>query len=167
MRKLGEFRFLLLAWACAGALAPALAQAAYSDCRTCHFDTTPENTAPDLTGYFIQPGHHPVRVNYPARADFKQPGGTEAGILYFDQNGNGALDPDEIQIFSSALTSGSVSASATRTRAPRKTQLDTWVIDCASCHAEHGATAPEPDHPPDYVRPAGGEQFLCVTCHNL
>lgn len=164
MRTLQGFRILLLALPIA--FAPAGASAEYSDCRTCHFDTPIDGDAPDLTDYFVQPGHHPVRVSYPSRTDYNQPSGSQSGILFFDRNGNGLPDADEIQIFSSAATTTSL-APSTRSRSPKKAALDSWVIDCASCHAEHGTTTPDPTHTADYVRGAGGERLLCVTCHNL
>ncbi|NMG75789.1 hypothetical protein [Aromatoleum diolicum] len=149
----------------------AAARAEYSDCRTCHYATSVDNAAPDLTGYFVAPGHHPVRVSYPSRADYHQPGGSQSGILFFDQNGNGQADPDEIQLFSSSTTS-TTGTTGTRTRSSKATPKGTadaisWVIDCASCHTEHGTTTPDPTHTADYVRGAGGERLLCTTCHNL
>lgn len=146
------------------------ARADYSDCRTCHYATVIDASAPDYTGYFVDPGHHPVRVSYPVTAEYNQPAGIDTDILFFDRNGNGIPDLDEVQIFNSALTT---SATTTTTRSkgtkggPKNTATTTWVIDCASCHTEHGTTAPDPTHPADYVRNAGGDQWLCITCHRL
>lgn len=156
------------------ALAPAALQADYSDCRTCHYATTVDGSTPDYTDYFIDPGHHPVRVTYPNSLDYNQPASSTAGLQFFDQNGNGAADPDEIQIFSSSVLSTSTTSGTTtkgkgtkggpKTTAPSS---DSWVIDCASCHTEHGTSPPDPNHPPDYLRTAGGDRFLCLTCHRL
>lgn len=121
----------------------------YSDCRTCHYATSIGSTAPDFTGYFVAAGHHPVRVGYPVVPDYNQPAGATTGILFFDLNGNGVPDPDEIQLFSSTASG------------------NTWMIDCASCHIEHGLTPPDPLHVPDYVRRAGSAPLLCITCHKL
>lgn len=148
----------------------AAAHAEYSDCRTCHFATSLDGSAPDLTAYFVATGHHPVRVSYPVRADYHQPGGAQSGILFFDRNGNGLADPDEIQIFNSTSTVSTTTG--TRSRSSKATpkgaaEIVNWVIDCASCHTEHGTTTPDPTHTADYVRAAGGEQLLCTTCHNL
>ena len=144
MRTTRKFRFLLLALATL--LASLAASAEYSDCRNCHFDVPPDGATPDFSGYFQLVGHHPVRIAYPARSDYRQPGLSQGGIRFFDRNGNGKVDADEIQIF--------------RIRGE-------WVIDCASCHVEHGLTATVADHPTDYVRSAGGATHLCITCHNL
>lgn len=133
------------------AFAPSAPRAEYSDCRTCHYATAIDGGTPDYTAYFVAPGHHPVRVSYPANAEYNQPGGAATGLLFFDHNGNGAADPDEIQIFNSGAATSS----------------DSWVIDCASCHAEHGGTPPDPGHAPDYLRTAGGDHRLCLTCHRL
>ena len=144
------------------------AHAEYSDCRTCHYATI--DGTPDLTSYFVAEGHHPVRVSYPVRPDYHQPGGALSGILFFDRNGNGLPDPDEIQIFSSTVTTATTTTTKTRsTKSGPKSALDTttWVIDCASCHTEHGSTVTDPTPNADYVRRAGGEHWLCLTCHNL
>lgn len=127
-------------------LAPLAAWPEYSDCRNCHFDVPPDDVTPDFTGHFQLVGHHPVRIAYPARPDYQQPEFVQGGIRFFDRNGNGKADSDEIQIF--------------RSRGE-------WVIDCASCHVEHGVAATVADHPPDYVRSAGGPPHLCITCHKL
>lgn len=132
--------------------APTATLADYADCRTCHYATAPDATAPDYTNYFVAKGHHPVRVSYPARTEYNQPPNVVADIQFWDLNGNGLPDPDEIQLFSSTLTG---------------TTTGSWTIDCASCHTEHGITAPNPSHPADYVRPAGGDRWLCLTCHRL
>lgn len=151
-------------------LGAGVARAEYSDCRSCHYATAIDSTAPDYTGYFLAPGHHPVRVSYPARADYNQPAGAATGVLFFDLNGNGVPDPDEIQLFSStALTPATGTTTTTRVKGKVKSTAitDTWVIDCASCHIEHGIAPPDPLHSADYVRRAGGERLLCLTCHNL
>ncbi|MBD5800699.1 hypothetical protein AZOA_00990 [Azoarcus sp. Aa7] len=147
------------------------AHADYSDCRTCHYATNVDSATPDLTGYFVDPGHHPVRVSYPIRADYHLPATTSAtGVLFFDNNGNGVPDPDEIQLFNSSVLSDTTgTGTATRAKGKPKNSAitDTWVIDCASCHIEHGLTPPDPQHATDYVRRAGGERLLCLTCHNM
>lgn len=168
MHTLRRIRILLIALA--PALVPAPTRADYSDCRTCHYATSPDGTAPDLTSHFIDPGHHPVRVSYPADPYYNQPGGTQSGILFFDRNGNGSADADEIQIFSSTLTTSSTTGTrskGSKGNSKNTTTLESWVIDCASCHIEHGTTAPDPAHPADYVRGAGGERLQCTTCHRL
>lgn len=165
-------------FALTAACTPVATLAEYSDCRTCHYATPVDGTAPDYTNYFTAPGHHPVRVNYPTAGDFNQPLATVSGIQFFDLNGNSQPDPDEIQLFSSTLTGTTTTVTTTTTTTTRskgsKTvkasatlTLSTWVIDCASCHSEHGTTAPDPNHPPDYLRGAGGERWLCLTCHRL
>lgn len=147
------------------------AHADYSDCRTCHYATNIDPNAPDLTGYFVDPGHHPVRVSYPIRADYNlPPTTTTTGILFFDRNANGVPDPDEIQLFSSSLLSGTTgTGTTTRTKGKQKTTAttDTWMIDCASCHIEHGLAPLDPQHTADYLRGAGEERLMCLTCHNL
>lgn len=158
----------LLAASLTAFVAVTSARADYSDCRTCHYATTPDGSAPDFTAHFVDPGHHPVRVSYPVRAEYHQPPNAISGIMFFDRNGNNLPDPDEIQIFSSSTINGT---GGTTTRAKGKTKntatTDTWLIDCASCHIEHGLTPPDPSHAVDYVRDAASGHRICVTCHNL
>lgn len=153
------------------ALAPTGIRAEYSDCRNCHYAIAIES-APDYTGYFVDPGHHPVRVSYPTSPDFNWPSGTASGLLFFDHNGDGTADPDEIQIFDSSTLTTTSTTTSTRGKGtkggPKSTATsESWVIDCASCHTEHGSTTPDPDHPSDYLRTAGGPHRLCLTCHRL
>jgi hypothetical protein len=125
--------------------AVASARAEYSDCRDCHNAVAPDAGASDYTDYFLTPGHHPVRVSYPLRADFHAPTTTQLSISFFDRDGDGSIDTDEIQIFRSNSD---------------------WIIDCASCHIEHGTGLADPQHPPAYVRDTAGDR-VCTTCHNL
>lgn len=125
--------------------AVASAHAGYSDCRDCHNAVAPDDGASDYTDYFSTPGHHPVRVSYPQRADFHPPTTTQSSIRFFDRDGDGRVDTDEIQIFRSRTG---------------------WIIDCSSCHIEHGTGTPDPRHPPAYVRDTAGDR-VCITCHNL
>lgn len=163
--------FSLLLMATTAISGAGTAHADYSDCRTCHYATGIDSTTPDLTGYFVNPGHHPVRVNYPIRSDYNLPATTTTtGILFFDRNANGLPDPDEIQLFSSSVLTGtSGTGTTTRSKGKPKTNVttETWVIDCASCHIEHGLTPTDPQHAADYVRGAGGSHMLCTTCHNM
>ena len=122
------------------------AHAEYVDCQVCHFETNPDSQAPDFTSYFAVQGHHPVRTTYPTRTDYNQPPVVQAGILFFDLDGDGLPGLGEVQIY-------------------RTTEGE--LIDCASCHMEHGILPPDPAHPVSYLRATQSGQSLCVTCHRL
>lgn len=121
-------------------------RADYQDCRSCHYAVLPESTAPDFTNYFNTPGHHPVHVAYPAKAEYNATDAVVADILFFDRDGDGLPGPDEVQIFRS---------------------IDGDMIECSSCHVEHGIGPPATNHPVEYVRSATANNVLCGFCHNL
>lgn len=94
--------------------------------------------------------HHPVGIPYPsglaARDAFIAPNGQSAGITFFDRNGNGQPDSNEVQLYS-------VNGAAT--------------IECATCHIEHGTTPRPANAPPDvYLRVKNIGSALCTTCHS-
>ena len=94
--------------------------------------------------------HHPVGIAYPsgstANDDFKAPNGQIDGITFFDRNGNGQPDSNEVQLYD-------VNGEAT--------------IECATCHIEHGTTPLPADAPADvYLRVKNTGSALCSTCHN-
>lgn len=120
------------------------AHAAYSDCGMCHLDPTPGSGAKDYFEYFAIPQRrHPTGIAYPAAQDpdFFRPTAVAGDIAFFDQNGNGLADPDEVQLFGSDGT-----------------------VECASCHREHGQ-APPPAQPHMYLRVAA--DLLCLVCHRV
>lgn len=137
------FQFLL---AGVTVLPGTIVHAEYVDCRTCHFEVSPDNQAPDFTSYFTAEGHHPVRTAYPSQTDYNQPPFVQAEILYFDLDGDGQPGTGDVQIYRTTLGE---------------------VIDCASCHMEHGILPPDPTHPVSYLRATQPGQSLCVTCHRL
>jgi Doubled CXXCH motif (Paired_CXXCH_1) len=118
-------------------------------CRFCHAPNGAAR-AKDFSSIYAHPkAHHPVGVNYPlaAQADsnFKLPNGQSADIAFFDRNGNGQPDSDEIQLFGA---NGAV------------------TVECASCHKEHGSSPVSGNAPADlYLRVANVGSALCITCH--
>ena len=120
------------------------------DCRSCHS----LNAAPDVEDYsriYANPSsHHPVGAKYPAGSDakpgFNSPNGHNSGSTFFDKNGNGQPDDDEIQLFG---------------------ERDAAMIECASCHRGHGdASAPANTIRNHYLRFDNTGSALCITCHN-
>ncbi len=118
------------------------ASGAYLDCRMCHLDPVPGSTARDYFEYFASPRmQHPTGVAYPwtGNQDFIGATTLADGIFFFDTNGNGVADVDEVQLFGISAT-----------------------IECSSCHREHGDGPPPPD-PNMYLRLANGA--VCLVCH--
>ena len=114
------------------------------DCRTCH---APDGAtgARDFSHIYAKPSsHHPVGVKYSAALNSNQPNGQSAGVIFFDRNGNGLPDADEIQLFGE-------SGAAT--------------VECASCHREHG-NAPAGASGNFYLRVDNTGSALCITCHS-
>jgi len=123
------------------------ASAQSEGCRSCHAPNA-AGGARDLSPFYANPkSHHPVGVKYPASAldesKFKLPNGRSAGIAFFDRNGNGRPDSDEIQLFG---MNGEV------------------TVECASCHREHGSGVLDPGGL--YLRVDNAGSALCITCHN-
>jgi hypothetical protein len=117
----------------------------YVDCTICHLDPPEDSTARDFSEYFAAPDRqHIVNVEYPAPAnsDYRRPTMIDGDITFFDTNGNGVADADEVQLFGA-----------------------TGKIQCASCHREHGdgTTTPEPGM---YLRIINQNDALCRVCHD-
>jgi len=135
--------FMLLA-------APGSGHAQNVDCRSCHAPGSTSGAADFGAIYGNVATHHPVGIVYPiglsASPNFKQPNGHSADVMFFDRNGNGQPDSDEIQLFG---TNG------------------TATITCSSCHREHG-TSPLPANAPrdTHLRVTNTGSALCSTCHS-
>lgn len=132
-----------------GPLSSGSARGAYVDCRLCHLDPAPGSGAQDYYNYFFMP-QHPTGMAYPLgpNQEFFRPTGSAGGITFFDRNGNGIADIDEVQMFGVTAT-----------------------VECASCHREHGdspsarsksSRTPQPNM---YLRL--GSDLLCMVCHRI
>ena len=118
------------------------------DCRSCHAPNGAAGARDFSHIYAIPSSHHPVGVKYPAgsKPNYSLPNGQSAGVTFFDRNGNGQPDNNEIQLFRE-------SGAAT--------------IECASCHMEHGKDpAPTSTTSNSYLRVDNAGSALCTTCHN-
>lgn len=117
-------------------------------CRSCH---APNGVAKDFSPIYASPkAHHPVGVTYPIGSgnsqSFKLPNRQTTDISFFDRNGNGQPDSDEIQLFG---MNGEV------------------TVECASCHQEHGRSPMSGKVSAGYyLRIANVGSALCITCHN-
>lgn len=119
-------------------------------CRSCH---SPGGAAGarDFSSIYTHPAaHHAVGVSYPlgpsAFPKFNPPNGQNSDIAFFDTNGNGRPDTDEIQLFGTSVS---------------------VTVECASCHREHGdSPGSEYAAPNDmYLRVINFNSALCITCH--
>lgn len=115
------------------------------DCRSCH-GVTQSASVVDLSKIYANPAvHHPVDIGFPAASDsFRAPSAQSGDISFFDHNGNGQPDPEEIQLF------GQGSAA---------------LMSCSTCHVEHGTTHALQRKLPMYLRVANTDSGLCSTCH--
>jgi hypothetical protein len=121
------------------------------DCRSCHAANGVAG-AKDFSPFYANPGsHHPVGVKYPLAAqggsNFQLPEDQNNVVSFFDRNGNGQPDSDEVMLFG---------ANGAET------------VQCASCHVEHGSSpAPVTNRHDFYLRVANVSSALCITCHRL
>ena len=119
-------------------------------CRSCHSSDGAAG-AKDFSSIYANPkSHHPVGVKYPlaAQADpkFNLPNGQRADVTFFDKNGNGQPDSDEIRLFGA---NGVV------------------TVECATCHKEHGSSPVSGKASAGlYLRVANVASALCLTCHH-
>lgn len=119
------------------------------DCRTCH---SPNGIpgARDFSSIYANPkSHHPVGVSYPlgsnAYPNFRVPDGQVKSIAFFDRNGNGRPDADEIQLYGTNIR---------------------VTVECASCHKPHEDSLESGNSPNDpYLRIDNARSALCLTCH--
>ena len=125
--------------------------AQHDDCRTCHVANLAPGAKDFSSIYADTSSHHPVDVKYPAggknvHPEFNQPDRRRNNISFFDRNGNGQADSDEVQLF-------------------EKNGVAT--LECASCHRPHG-NVPAPFGAPAnfYLRVDNIGSALCITCHN-
>lgn len=94
---------------------------------------------------------HPIGVRYPESftgIDFAVPSATNANntMSYFDKNGSGRVDTNEIRLYNTG---------------------DGFEVECASCHDPHGV--PEAGSGtlfiPSFLRVKNSGSALCLTCH--
>ncbi len=151
LMRLGKGGFM--AMLCASSIQGCAQMSTYAqhdDCRSCHVS----NLAPDAKDfssiYADTSSHHPVDIKYGASvnaySDFNQPDRQRGNISFFDSNGNGQPDSDEVQLFD---------------------KNGVATIACASCHRPHG-NVPSPVGVPinSYLRVDNVSSALCIICHN-
>ncbi|TAN81618.1 MAG: hypothetical protein EPN14_04645 [Gallionella sp.] len=129
---------------------PGCAQKRYTqnvDCRSCHAPGKVAGARDFSPIYANAASHHLVGVKYPlglqSNPNFNQPSVRGADIAFFDRNGNGRPDHDEVLLFGA---DGAV------------------TVECASCHEPHG-NSPAPANA--HLRFDNVGSAVCATCHNL
>lgn len=145
--------FALITMSLQGCVQGGFSQKGYSkgnDCRFCHVPNAGKGIR-DFSIIFDNPKiHHPVGVMYPLGSDssddFNQPNGlTDDGTIFFDDDGVGELDINDVRLFGTG---------------------DAVTVECASCHREHGdAPASGEDIANHFLRITNENSRLCITCH--
>lgn len=108
--------------------------------------------ATDFTAFVIGTDlrdDHPVGVRYPATGpniDFVPMSGATSQLRFFDNNGNGRPDKNEIRVFSA--TGG-------------------FRVECASCHDPHGVPSAGPGSTfvRSFLRISNSGSAVCLSCH--
>ena len=91
------------------------------------------------------------------KSKFKAPNGRSADIMFFDSNGNGQPDNDEVQLFAATdEVTGEVIG-----------ESGNFTVECSSCHKAHGNDPDAASAPGNfYLRVGTVRSTLCLTCHN-
>jgi hypothetical protein len=118
------------------------------NCNRCHATDNMQGLAefkvfligPDLTN------DHPLGVTLPDTAtyDFKPTTATTAQADFYDVNGNGRLNPEDIRFYSDGAN---------------------YRVECATCHDPHGVTGVDGKFIPTFLRKSNAQSALCLTCH--
>ncbi|MGK7346254.1 MAG: cytochrome c3 family protein [Candidatus Nitrospinota bacterium M3_3B_026] len=93
---------------------------------------------------------HPVGVKLPDTNtyDFKAPTGTDGALQFFDTNGDGRADNNEVRFYDTG---------------------EGYEVECASCHDPHGveSAGPGSEFIPSFLRVNNNNaSSLCLTCHD-
>ncbi len=111
-------------------------------------------TAYDFTAFAIGTdlrNDHPVGIRFPLAAgpgtDFNDPPRKETRLAYFDTNGNGRADGNEIRLYNSG---------------------EGYEVECASCHDPHGVASAGPGSTfnATFLRLPNASSAVCLTCHS-
>lgn len=91
---------------------------------------------------------HPVgvRLPNPALYDFWNPSGYEKNMRFYDNNGNGYADTNEIRFYDSG---------------------DGYEVECSSCHDPHGVPSAGEGSVfiPSFLRVTDQSSAICLACH--
>ncbi len=120
-------------------------------CMVCHSRGSGFSNATDFTAFVIGDdltNDHPIGVTFPTAAgvDFNPTTGATPGLAFFDANGDGRANNNEIRLYDSG---------------------DGMEVECASCHDPHGV----PSGPRgsvlirSFLRVDNAGSGVCMTCH--
>lgn len=92
---------------------------------------------------------HPVGVRYPAMGagvDFRELTATVGNLKFFDTNGNGRADKQEVRVIDSG---------------------NGFQVECTSCHDPHGVPSGGAlsQFNPSFLRVASAGSAICLSCH--
>lgn len=124
-------------------------------CMSCHSPANSGTPAVDFTAFAIGTdlrNDHPVGVTFPATTgsgtDWNTPNGVKmVGALttkFFDENGNGRLDKNEIRVYDTG-------------NGPS--------VECGSCHDPHGVPGGGGKFNATFLRKSNTQSGVCLTCH--
>lgn len=122
-------------------------------CMNCHSPGGASPNATDFTAFVVGTDlrdDHPVGVRYPESGrgadDFKPLTATKGNVRFFDLNGSGRPDENEIRVYDSG---------------------DGFRVECASCHDPHGVPTAGSGSPfiRSFLRVDNGGSAVCLSCH--
>ena len=90
---------------------------------------------------------HPVGLQFPGDSPDFNGGTVDFGKLrFFDSDGDGRPDPDEVRFYDTG---------------------EGFEVECASCHDPHGvpSNGPGSTFNPTFLRIANAGSSLCLSCH--
>lgn len=121
-----------------------------SECMTCHSPSGSAGGATDFSMFMLGTdlrNDHPVGVRFPtASTDFNTTTGATALNTFFDKDGDGHMDKEDIRLY--------------------KTGTD-FRVECASCHDPHGVPSGGAGSPfnKTFLRKTNDGSGVCLTCH--
>lgn len=129
------------------------AHASMQECMSCHSSTAGVvgagatafdafNLTSDLRN------DHPVGVAFPfGNSDYNAPAAVRASLRFFDNNGNGIADKNEIRLYDTG---------------------DGFEVECASCHDPHGVPSGGAGSTfnATFLRITNAGSAVCLACHN-
>lgn len=127
----------------------------YGQCQSCHSISGPQYspaTTPAFDAFYIGAdltNDHPVGIHFPAPekgVDFNQPNRATGLISFFDTDGNGRADPNNVRLYQG---------------------VNGYSVECASCHDPHGVPSGGRGslNNPTFLRVSNAGSELCLTCH--
>lgn len=126
-----------------------------TNCLLCHNIPNSEPAIPNWGVAYIGTdltNDHPVGIHFPnpgPGVDFNQPTKQNgSAIAFFDTDGNGRADPNNIRLYDSGNGNG-------------------YSVECASCHDPHGVPSGGVGsaNNPVFLRISNAGSAVCLTCH--